>query len=125
MGNGRCYDNRFESVLLFRARSNTLQLGDRNRFSGGEVRCELCRLEREDLGHFILRCPEMLGVRRRDLLEEIGGEEEREQLGKLLFMESRIEEVKKMLGDMWRLRGCLIARNRREREERPLAGLES
>ena len=37
----------------------------------------------------------MLGVRRRDLLEEIGGEEEREQLGKLLFMESRIEEVKK------------------------------
>ena len=67
----------------------------------------------------------MLGVRRRDLLEEIGGEEEREQLGKLLFMESRIEEVKKMLGDMWRLRGCLIARNRREREERPLAGLES
>ena len=67
----------------------------------------------------------MLGVRRRDLLEEIGGEEEWEQLGKLLFMESRIEEVKKMLGDMWRLRGCLIARNRREREERPLAGLES
>ena len=68
----------------------------------------------------------MLGVRRRDLLEEIGGEEEREQWKNcLLFMESRIEEVKKMLGDMWRLRGCLIARNRREREERPLAGLES
>ena len=58
---------------------------------GEEVRCELCRLEREDLGHFILRCSEMLGVRKRDLLEEIGGEEEWEKLGKLLFMESRVE----------------------------------
>ena len=36
------YDNTYKSVLLFRARTNTLLLNWRRRFTDGEVRCELC-----------------------------------------------------------------------------------
>ena len=103
-----------ESTLLFKARSNTLLLGDRNRFSGGEVICEMCRLETEDLGHFILRCPELSGARKGGLIWEVGGQEDRERLGRLLFTGGRVEEAREMLGNLWRLRSYLVARNRRE-----------
>ena len=36
------YDNTWRSVLMFRARSNTLYLNWRNKFAGGDVECKLC-----------------------------------------------------------------------------------
>ena len=74
----------------------------------------MCRLETEDLGHFILRCPELSGARREGLIREVGGQEDRERLGRLLFTGGRVEEVREMLGSLWRLRSYLVARNRRE-----------
>ena len=37
IGNSDFYDNKWDSALLFRARSNTLRLGWRERFVGGIV----------------------------------------------------------------------------------------
>ena len=108
---------------MFKARSNTLILGDRNRFRGGDGICELCRQEVEDIGHFILRCPGVRGARRAGLLEELGGEGDGERLGRMLFTGGRVGEVRRMLGDMWRLRYCRLVRVRRERGEEPMGVL--
>ena len=115
IGSERPDNNGMELVLLFKARSNTLILGDRNRFRGGDGTCELCRQEVEDIGHFILRCPGVRGARRAGLLEELGGEGDGERLGRMLLTGGRVGEVRRMLGDMWRLRYCRLVRDRRER----------
>ena len=60
--------------------------------------------EREDLRHFIIRCDKLKWFRDRGL---IGEGEERDVLGKMLFDRNNIEDVKKMLGRMWRERGVL------------------
>ena len=73
MGNDRPYNNRMEPVLLFKARSNTLLLGDRNKFGSGDSRCEISRQEIKELSHFILRFPGLKGARRRELIEDVGG----------------------------------------------------
>ena len=69
----------------------------------------------EDIGHFILRCPGVRGARRVGLLEELGGEGDGERLGRMLFTGGRVGEVRRMLGDIWRLRYCRLVRVRRER----------
>ena len=51
------YDNTFSSILLFRARTNTLGLNKKNRHQGGNVNCPFCGVE-EDANHFILHCPQ-------------------------------------------------------------------
>ena len=62
---GETYDNSWGSVLLFRVRSNTLRLGWRARYWGGEVGCMMCGAEEETLKHFLLECPELEGFRGR------------------------------------------------------------
>ena len=57
--------------------------------------------EKEDLGHFMLRCKKLEWVRNRDLFTE-GTEVDR--LGRLLFEKENIEKVKRMLGKMWKER---------------------
>merc|ERR1712082_589151 len=52
------YDNRMESDLLFRARSNTLDLNDFKRHDGDVTSCEMCGGNLEDIVHFIL-CPSL------------------------------------------------------------------
>ena len=61
----------------------------------------------EDLGHFLLRCQKSEGKRRIDLLRDRGREDD-EIIGELLFSGKRIQEVKEMLGSMWRERGYII-----------------
>ena len=56
------YDNRFESDLLFKARSNTLDLNNFRRHTGGVMVCDLCGADREDLEHFIFSCPGWKGL---------------------------------------------------------------
>merc|ERR1711954_28407 len=59
-----CFDNKFSSILLFRARSNTLKLNTENRHRNGNTKCDLCGDEKEDLIHFLLDCKEL--ERKRD-----------------------------------------------------------
>ena len=62
------YDNRLESDLLFRARSNTLDLNDFDRHDGGDTRWELCGADREGLLHFILIHPILESYRNKELI---------------------------------------------------------
>ena len=61
------YDNSEESVILFRARTNTLPLYWRNRFKQNaeeaEQLCPLCKQDIETLKHFLLTCPELMHIR--------------------------------------------------------------
>ena len=55
MREGRYYNDE-RSRVMFRVRSNTLKLKDRERHTGGDVRCRLCGGETEDLEHFVVEC---------------------------------------------------------------------
>ena len=53
-----CYDNKPESIIWFKARTNSLPLNDRKRHTSGETGCQMCGEEVEDLTHFLLFCRE-------------------------------------------------------------------
>ena len=63
------YDNSEESVLLFRARTNTLPLFWRNRFKQNATEedqlCPLCKINVETLHHFLLICTKLMHIRIR------------------------------------------------------------
>ena len=99
------YDNQFDSVLLYKARSNTLQLENRKRFSGGDIACKLCGSEVEDLAHFVLEC--RLFNSERGNLEELQRpyiENQDELLGGFLFDKANIMIKKKYIGKIWKKR---------------------
>ena len=104
------YDNSFGSNLLFKARSNTLQLNDRKRHYkvDKDTSCKLCGEGMEDMNHFILKCCKLNSKRRGGLIERTGGTTEKEILGGLLFKKENLKETKDMLEDLWREREVLI-----------------
>ena len=56
-GEEEIYDNRPSSTILYKARSNTLQLNDRNRHTNKEIHCLVCDTDdKEDIYHFMLHC---------------------------------------------------------------------
>ena len=57
VGDEEIYDNRPSSNILNKARTNTLQLNDRNRHTNKEINCMVCdKDEKEDIYHFMLHC---------------------------------------------------------------------
>lgn len=110
------YENTEASVLLFRARSNTLQLGWRRRFQGGEVECQLCGgLVEETLDHFIKECSALEAVRVQHGMHDKSVEEV------LLFNGFlTAEESKAYLLDIWRERERTV--RLRQEEDRVAAG---
>ena len=52
------YYNEESSLIIFKMRSNTLRLNDKNRHVGGNISC-MCGHEIEDLEHFLLDCPKL------------------------------------------------------------------
>ena len=66
------YVNDYNSVLLYRCRSNTLKLGWRSRFMGGDVGCQVCGLaEVETVEHFLLECSGLREVQRTSGMEGV------------------------------------------------------
>ena len=56
-GEEEMYDNRPSSTILYKARTNTLQLNDRNRHTNKEIHCLVCDTDdKEDIYHFMLHC---------------------------------------------------------------------
>ena len=100
----KCYDNRFSSVLLFRARSNTLELNARNRFKNLETKCELCENENEDLQHFLVECKGLEHLREKEIMTKGYDEDKEKMVGKILFENQEIEITKGMIEKMWKFR---------------------
>ena len=99
-----CYDNKFSSTLLFKARSNTLNLNIQKRHKKGDISCDLCGGEKEDLAHFLLDCKELDKVRDKEIIKEFFDENKDKMIGKMLHTNKQIEIVKKMLERMWKHR---------------------
>ena len=103
------YDNRYSSVILFKARTDTLPLNYKNRHSGGNIGCLLCGEEREDLEHFLLDCTEYSDSRCIVIeLQKPHEENRKEVIGKFLFEGKDIEKKKEVLQKMWRIRQVKI-----------------
>ena len=84
------YYNEKSSLLIFKMRTNTLNLNDRKRYKQEETKCPMCDHHNEDLKHFLLHCPKLEEARL-----------------KILFLQRpRIEDKNKIIGDllfnMWR-----------------------
>ena len=103
------YDNRTASEILYRARCNCLLLEDRNRHTGGEIVCKVCKNGVEDLAHFILECKGWVDIRRKaPSLQRPYPEDTSNILGHFLFAEESLKENKEVLYDMWRKRTRLL-----------------
>ena len=99
------YYNDEKSRVIFRIRSNTLKLKDRERHVGGEVRCELCGSEKEDLEHFVLECWKLQKERNGMIIAQRPIEEDKEKvLGMIMFNEECTETLYKM----WKKREALL-----------------
>ena len=48
------YDNRPSSEIMYKSRTNNLQLQDRKRHQKGDTKCFMCDEEVEDVKHFML-----------------------------------------------------------------------
>ena len=99
------YDNNYESVLWFKARTNTLLLEDRKRFSGGSVICKVCSADMEDITHFLLECCRYDIPRGRMVeLQKPYIENKDEILGNFLFRKENITLKKKYISEIWKIR---------------------
>ena len=98
------YDGRPDSTIWFRARTNCLTLGDRNRHSGGLTECFMCREETEDLRHFILDCRGLEATRMTITgLQRPRLEDWRQVVGEFLFGEEK-ETNRRGLYRLWQTR---------------------
>ncbi len=92
-GQEEVYSNSQASEILFKARTNNLNLNDRKRFWGEDTKCDMCRADKEDLKHFLLWCPAYTEIRgkitwlQQPYIEDI--------IGNYLFENIYIEETKK------------------------------
>ena len=85
-GQEQVYDNREASLIMFKARSNNLNLRDRRRFNNQSTECLLCGSALEDLNRFILYCSAYEEERKANsVLQQPYQEDEEEITGQLLF----------------------------------------
>ena len=74
------YDNKPSSIILYKARTNNLNLNDRNRHKNGDTKCIMCNYELENLNHFLLQCPAYVNERDKILETERLNTEEEEDI---------------------------------------------
>ena len=107
------YDNTPASTVLFQARTNTLPLNSRKKFTNEDIKCSLCNAEEETLEHFLLKCPILREVRNESIeLQQPYMEDEEEVVMNYLFEngQNTMEEKKRNLYNMWKLRKQLQKR---------------
>ena len=101
-----CYDNTYSSVILFRLRTNTLQLNITNRHNNNNnnnnVNCVFCEDQEETRFHFLLFCQAYTEERQKIFMLQQPYEEDLDKvIGKVLFEEEEIEKTKSVLFEMW------------------------
>ena len=110
------YTNSYASNLLFRCRTNTLILNDRNRFKNEDTSCPCCSHNIEDLTHFLLYCPKYGTARNEILLLQQPYPEDKDLILEkmLLFTNSTEKEqqsVKNYIKRIYLIRQRLIEQN--------------
>jgi len=109
MGYENCYKNNADSMLYAQARLNALKLeeaiGRGQRYY--DQTCKLCGLEKEDLLHFMLKCPKLEKRRDQEILNN-GIEDPEKKLTHFLFKQKNHQEKGKMIKDMWYARRSIL-----------------
>lgn len=102
------------SRIWFRARTNCLWLGDRQR-EQYEMRCPVCKENAvvEDLPHFILVCKVLEEKRGACLLQRPRFEDRTSVIGEFLYGQENVENKKKTIVKMWNRR-CNIEKEENE-----------
>ncbi|XP_050714164.1 uncharacterized protein LOC126997158 [Eriocheir sinensis] len=104
-GQEEVYTNNQASEVLFRCRTNNMQLKDRNRHRQEETKCDMCEAEHEDLRHFLLWCPACAEERAKCVrLQQPYEEEEDDTIGKFLFENEHTEQTKTTVHKFWTIR---------------------
>ena len=87
------YENSPLSIILYKCRSNTLQLNNRKKFQDESTTWIMCTTENEDLRHFLLKCPGYSQERQElKALHQPYIEDEQEIIGKLFFDNKYLEK---------------------------------
>ena len=108
----RIYSNNRASELLFRARSNTLDLNTDKRHRGESEMCDLCERGTEDLRHFMLECCRLEDKRDQQLMIKYWKADKEEMIGDMIFNRKETERVGKMIEEMYKKRKRIIENNR-------------
>ena len=98
---------------MMQARSNTLDLGWRNRNSNSDKICKLCNLEIETLTHFLLNCHKLQDIRNSYApLQLPQPEDNLELLKEFLLLDNKFDEKPivfiDLLFKMWKFRMNLL-----------------
>ena len=98
---------------MMQARSNTLDLGWRNRNANNDKICKLCNLEIETLAHFLLYCYKLQDIRKSYVpLQLPQPEDNLELLKEFLLFENKFDEKPivfiDLLFKMWQFRMNLL-----------------
>ncbi|CAL4164754.1 unnamed protein product [Meganyctiphanes norvegica] len=88
----QCYDNRLESIILFQARANTLELNKRKRYKQEDPKCELCGYKEENLIHFLIECKELEESRNKELIKKCKDENKELMAGKILLKKMKLKK---------------------------------
>ncbi len=104
----RVYDNRQSSELMFRCRTNTLNITDRNRFKRESEACQLCGNEREGLSHVIQWCAAYEHSRKKNLALQQPYEEDEGKVRRRILFESDVTETKENMNEFWKINKRLI-----------------
>ena len=85
-----------------KARTNTLQLNDRNRHTHKEIHCLVCDTDdKDDIYHLMLHCTAYKKQRSESIhLEQTYLESDQTTVGQFLFDKENIEEKKELLFTM-------------------------
>ena len=87
------------STILYKARTNTLQLNDRNRHTNKEIHCLVCDTDdKEDIYHFMLHCTAYKEQRSKSIhLQQPYIESDQNTVRQFLVDKVNIEEKKKTI----------------------------
>merc|ERR1712082_410796 len=113
IGYDHCYRNNVNSMFLARARINSLGLEKTKGrgIKGYDKRCKLCKVEEEDLLHFLIKCPYLEKTRRRHRILNYGITDSRERLIDLLFTQKEHQKVGNMIRILWNKRKQIMEYN--------------
>ena len=101
------YHNDRKSDLWFRARTNCMDLNDKQ-WNDSKV-CVMCGHETENLEHFIIHCNETGDIRKEiPILQRPARQEDRETLRMFLYVNEDLDSKKEVLMNMWRKRETAI-----------------
>ena len=102
----KLYDNDFKSELLFKLRSNTLELNQRKKYDDDDIMCPICKKEPEDIYHFLLFCENLAFIRNKNITLQYPQMREKDKILKqfLLFdnpSANEIENTKRTIACLW------------------------